>query len=467
MFDINVDKDDMCIMAVQGRVDGAPATVSFSKEHFEWKTLEMQGSSRVPADSIVAVIKADEDTEDEDVLLYTKNARLETLKLSDLPHSGPEEFYCSRPSHLDASVHVVVSTLSGTRSASAFFEGSLKPLLAYMKPEGGYTAHETESAETVAELAREVFLPGALAGVEQTIILLSGDGGLVDLVRVLSEAPESAAFTRPVVCLVPMGTGNGLANSTGLLADSTLGLSRLVRGSPADLPSFCVRLPPGSMYVTDEGRGRKPVASTEGQAAEVYGVVVVSWGLHASLVADSDTTEYRRFGVDRFKMAAQELLHPSDGSQSHSYKGSLRLLRQSDGEEEEEEEQVDRESHMYVLVTLASQLEKGFTISPASQPLDGQLRIVHFGPLAPERAGELMALAYQGGQHVEQPEVAYAAVEAVRIRVKEHDERWRRVCVDGRIILLPHEAVEAGKAEYKEDEVEIRLSQRKFCRLVM
>ncbi|EFE35079.1 uncharacterized protein ARB_06035 [Trichophyton benhamiae CBS 112371] len=426
--------------AVQGRVDGVPSTASFSQGHFEWQTQDAR--STVPADSIIAIIQNENKDEDEDRLLYLQHdedgesARLETLKLSGLASLPGYSSLChGRPSHLAASVrlHVIVSTLSGTQKASSFLQQVVKPLLLQLRPEGDYTVHETESAETITRLARTVFLPQALAGNQQTIILMSGDGGLVDVIRVLAEAPDASTLVRPVVCLVPMGTGNGLANSTGLLADSTWGLSRLVRGSPADLPAFCVRFPPGSMYVTDEGRGREPVAAA-GQRAEVYGVVVVSWGLHASLVADSDTAAYRRFGVDRFKMAAQELLQPADGSASHSYSGSLVLVRAG-----EEEEVVDRPCHMYVLVTLASQLEKGFTISPASAPLEKQLRIVHFGPVPSERAGELMALAYAGGKHVDQPEVAYAAVEAVRIRVAEPDERWRRVCVDGRIILLPEQ----------------------------
>ncbi|EGE05147.1 Diacylglycerol kinase domain-containing protein [Trichophyton equinum CBS 127.97] len=427
--------------AVQGRVDGVPSAASFSQGHFEWQTRDAR--STVPADSIVAIIRHEHKDEDEDSLLYLKHhdeggesARLETLKLSGLASLPGYSSLChGRPSHLAASVqlHVIVSTLSGTQKASSFFQQAVKPLLSQLRPEGHYAVHETESAETITRLARTVFLPQALAGIQQTIILMSGDGGLVDLIRVLAEAPAASTLVRPVVCLVPMGTGNGLANSTGLLADSTLGLSRLVRGSPADLPAFCVRFPPGSMYVTDEGRGREPVA-----AAGVYGVVVVSWGLHASLVADSDTAAYRRFGADRFKMAAQELLQPADGSASHSYSGSL-ILVQAKGKEEEEEEEVvvvDRPSHMYVLVTLASQLEKGFTISPASAPLEKQLRIVHFGPVPSERAGELMALAYAGGKHVDQPEVAYAAVEAVRIRVAEPDERWRRT-PDSGVSLAP------------------------------
>ncbi|KAF3481003.1 uncharacterized protein GIQ15_06350 [Arthroderma uncinatum] len=460
----------------RGEVDGILSDITFFGDHFQWETLGTGTRSRVPADSIVAVIPVGS----ENILLYLKhegdeggkdkkNISLETLNLSGLPPSGffskytgslPPYLAAPGPEGASSNVHIVLSTLSGTQGASVFFSNALKPLLSYLKLKA-YEVHETRSAETIIELAKDVFLPRALSGHPQTIILLSGDGGLIDLIKVFSEVPEDAAFTKPVVCLIPMGTGNGTANSTGLLSDSTFGLSSLLRGSPKDLPAFRVRLPPGSMYVADEGRERIPVADA-GQEADIYGVVVASWGMHASLVADSDTAEYRKFGVDRFKMAAKELLHPSDGSESHRYRGTITLVKKSSTTGLEEEHLVDRESHMYVLVTLVSQLEKGFMISPSSEPLDGQLRIVHFGPVAPGRAMELMGLAYQGGKHTEEPEVGYAAVEAVRIRLTEDgddaSERWRRLCIDGKIVSVPVDG---------ESCIEVRRSQRFFCQLVM
>jgi hypothetical protein len=154
------------------------------------------------------------------------------------------------------------------------------------------------------------------------------------------------------------------------------------------------------------------------------------------LVADSDTGEYRKFGADRFKIAAKELLYPSDGTGSHSYQGNITLVKRDLSSGGEYREVIDRTEHMYVLITLVSDLEKGFTISPSSKPLDGQLWAVHFAPLAPNEAMNIMNLAYQGGRHVNLNAVGYEAVEAVKIECHEEDERWRRVCVDGEIIVL-------------------------------
>ncbi|KAL1952842.1 hypothetical protein VTO42DRAFT_4114 [Malbranchea cinnamomea] len=353
------------------------------------------------------------------------------------------------------SIHVVISTLSGTQQASPFFQNALKPLLDTINV-SRYEVHETESATSITDLCETIFVPRAKRGGRQTIILLSGDGGVIEVIKAfadaLDEKERSPAFVPPTLCVIPMGTGNATANSASSSPDSTLGLSALVHGTPRILPTFRVTLSPGAVHVMDEGRRRQPVDQRHGNegVGHVYGAVVVSWGMHASLVADSDTAEYRKFGVDRFKMAAKELLWPSDGSQTHRYQGkvSLTVVKNDSTSNELETVDIERREHMYVLTTLVSQLEGGFTISPASRPLDGQLRIVHFGPVTSERAMELMGLAYQGGKHVEQPEVEYRAVEKVRIEFKEEDERWRRICVDGKIVAVP----ERGWLEVAKDD---------------
>lgn len=50
----------------------------------------------------------------------------------------------------------------------------------------------------------------------------------------------------------------------------------------------------------------------------------------------------------------------------------------------------------------------------------------------------IMGLAYQAGKHVHDDKVRYEEVEGVRIefRGQEQDARWRRVCVDGKIVSV-------------------------------
>jgi hypothetical protein len=110
----------------------------------------------------------------------------------------------------------------------------------------------------------------------------------------------------------------------------------------------------------------------------------------------------------------------------HAYKALVTL----DGKE------VERQEHGYILATLVSNLEKTFTISPDSIPLDGKLRVLDFGPMS---GGDIMGImkgAYDAGKHIAMPEVAYRVVDEIKILFKEagDDFKWRRCCIDGLIV---------------------------------
>ncbi|KAK0637187.1 hypothetical protein B0T17DRAFT_520917 [Bombardia bombarda] len=143
-------------------------------------------------------------------------------------------------------------------------------------------------------------------------------------------------------------------------------------------------------------------------------------------------------------MAAAELL-----KLSHAYKATVET---TDGGGAVKV--LDRKKHNYVLTTLVSNLEKTFTISPRSRPLDGQLRLVHFGDVGGQRTMEVMKAAYRDGEHVgmrwktsegekkqaegeeEEQEVGYDEVDEVKVAVLEEDPRWRKVCIDGTIVEI-------------------------------
>jgi diacylglycerol kinase family enzyme len=183
--------------------------------------------------------------------------------------------------------------------------------------------------------------------------------------------------------------------------------------------------------LSDEGRAAQPVPGNA-----LYGAVVASYGFHATLVADSDTEEWRKKGSERFGMVAKELLFPADGGQPYAYKARVALLSQ----ESQRLEPVQSLEHEYVLVTMVSNLERTFTISPLSRPLDGTMRVVHFGPGPGAKIMKIMQLAYQGGKHVGEglDLVSYEEIDGLRLDMLEvgEDGRWRRVCIDGMIVRI-------------------------------
>lgn len=376
-------------------------------------------------------------------LIYSSDEGVsEALPIGDIKEIGVEilpqeyldKFYSNNLGMIGHSeqcaVHVVVSVASGTRQAEQFYSSRLVPVFEILGLVEGqnYTLHVTTSDASITELTTKVFAPSIQEGVKQIIILLSGDGGVIDIVNALMRCPKGAPFTEPVIALIPLGTGNALAHSTKVTADNTMGLSALSRGQASALPIFKASFSPGSRLLTNEGNDAVPLDQND----SLWGCVVASWGFHASLVADSDTTEYRKHGAARFQMAAKENLYPSNSDQPHSYTGLVSVRREKEGKWEK----IDRKDHAYVLATFASNLEKTFTISPFSKPLDGQLRLVHFGHMAADDVMDIMKAAYDGGKHVDDERVSYESIEELRIDFEEDDERWRRMCIDGKIVRV-------------------------------
>lgn len=254
------------------------------------------------------------------------------------------------------------------------------------------------------------------------------------------------------MALLPLGTGNALFHS--LHRPSTIpsiyvqGLRTLLRGQPRTLPVFHATFSPGARSLSDEGQTATPIPS-----CGLYGAVVASYGLHSTLVADSDTTEYRKHGAKRFGLVANDLMFPGDGSAPHAYRADVTLFK-SDGQTKA----LERKEHGYLLVTPLSNLERKFTISPASKPLDGQLRIVHFGPVSGDQAMKIMMEAYNSGNHITLDDVAYESIDGIRIDLKEpgEDWKWRRFCIDGLTVAVEEDGwMEVRKLARGNDAVDV------------
>jgi diacylglycerol kinase family enzyme len=398
------------------------------------------------------------------------------------------------PPHLrpstDNLVDIVVSTKAGSGLALRFWQTVLHPLLRVAREELAQASPGTEAAELAGIQQESVLVTENAGSVPQfaqrlwashggqahrdgggkqsrTVILLSGDGGVVDILNSCEEdhdaqAPAASSPPQPLVCPLPLGTGNALfhslhkpvASARPASSPLVLGLQTLFQGAPANLPTFRASFSAGSRVVVAAAEGQQHQAAADGGGATdtppelqeeggnnrpvsyLNGAVVASYGFHASIVHESDTPAYRAHGQKRFGMVAQELLR-----RSHPYTAQVEIRRP--GAAAASFERVPRETHAYVLVTPLSNLERTFAISPDSRPLDGRLRAVHFGPIGGERIMDVMMKAYDGGKHVglaweeDGERVWYDEVEEIRLKALDADGRWRKVCIDGTIVELP------------------------------
>jgi diacylglycerol kinase family enzyme len=330
--------------------------------------------------------------------------------------------------------HIILSTGSGHKQAALFCNDVVYPILDAIQP--GFIdeaeEHITESENSILEFTRDTFFPEANKGTPLRLILASGDGGIVDLVNSLLDQPHSSDYVAPEVVLLPLGTANALYHSINAApTQNTWGLSALSSTTSKPLPTFTATFSPGSRLLRNEATVKAPLPTNTKAEPMLHGAVVFSWGMHASLVADSDSAAYRKYGIDRFKMAAKEALYPADGSLPHAYRARVSVLNAAG-----EWKTMEKQEHLYTLATLVSNLEAPFCISPESKPLDGSMYLVYFGPTSGDEAMRIMGLAYQGGKHVEDKTVRYEKIGGMKIEFEEEDERWRRVCVDGKIVVV-------------------------------
>lgn len=368
---------------------------------------------------------------------------LDSLLLEQIP----DYLSAGTSSNLD----VIISSKSGTGQSQSFYDTVLQPLLGALglrdggaspgldHPNGGkvYQVTVTKDADSVKEFSRERWgHDGSTverAGTNGTVILLSGDGGIVDLLNGRKQPTEAGPL--PTIALIPLGTGNALFHSLHkphyAVSDQpapshlVLSLQALLKGKASPLPTFEALFTPGSHLVEEKEEERKEPtgeATAPVPASQLTGAIVASYGFHSQLVWESDTPAYRRHGGKRFGMVAQELL-----KEGHAYHATVETSSSA----------ATPARFSYVLATMVSNLEKTFTISPESRPLDGQLRLVHFGDVGGQKTMDIMMAAYNNGSHVGIEGVGYEAVEFVKVTTHEEDARWRKVCIDGTIVEIP------------------------------
>ena len=316
-----------------------------------------------------------------------------------------------------ASIRVIVSSLSGARLALTAYKNILKPLLETLSID--MTVHETNSKTSHCQLIESsAFAPD----VENIILIFGGDTMVYDVLNSLAKNPHLTSSHSITLSLVPCGTGNALATSLGITS-IPIGISKFF-GISTSTPVDSKPLP--VMKIT--------VHELENERI-IWSTVVCSWGLHASLVADSDAPEMRReFGPKRFsvlpsmvfssQVAAQRLLTPSP----HVYHGAVRVYKTDHIADE----------HTYLLLSHVSHLEPTFLIAPRQSPLLPSLSLVEVGPMSGKDLMGIMMAVYDNAKHVHMEEVKFRAeVREAEFLVNEDEERWRRICVDGDIVIVP------------------------------
>lgn len=139
--------------------------------------------------SIVVITKNTSTLSGYDITAITSGTppRIDSSIISQLPKFLERHFLSHLPPHLrlpPEDIYIIISTKSGAEQAAAVFDDVLKPVLSIVGlDKTSYQVLKTESSDTVKEFAGGQLRERANQGVAQTVLLLSGDGGMVDIVN--------------------------------------------------------------------------------------------------------------------------------------------------------------------------------------------------------------------------------------------------------------------------------------------
>ncbi|KAI3404619.2 hypothetical protein KGF56_002564 [Candida oxycetoniae] len=349
------------------------------------------------------------------------------------------------PFSLRANKVLIIDSLkSGTgRSDDKDISRSLiEPLFQLLEIE--FTLFKTKTARSIEEIAK------SLEPVNTTVIFISGDTSITEFINGLGKIQDDFKPVSISIFPIPAGTGNSFALSLGL-ANQLSAVAQLFKSTQlSPLYLYNLKLPQGSYHLV-QNEAKNLINSN------MRFIVVFSWAFHASLVADSDTPNLRKYGLKRFQIAAQNNL-----SRVQEYQGDV-IIKSASGREE-----IIKGPFAYWLLTPAQKFEPTFEISPRGNILENCLYLVAFRTKEEERKKDnsssgtgnyimdIMTEVYDGGKHIENPNVIYKKInkgDCVNLLTKNSKElQQRRFCVDGSIIALP---------ETNNHEIEIQVGDNK------
>ncbi|CUM46021.1 uncharacterized protein AC631_01154 [Debaryomyces fabryi] len=311
----------------------------------------------------------------------------------------------SEVSHLHKDITIIDSILSGIgrNEDQDIYRRIIEPLFQLLGIKHRYLV--TQNKNSVKEFAKSLD-----PSMERTIIFLSGDTSISEFVNDLPNAEQEATLN---IIIIPCGTGNSLSLSLG--ADSTIkAVANILFGSKIPFNLYQATFPKGSNFLLQDMK-------TEIKEPLVF-TTVLSWAFHASIVADSDTKELRKFGIERFKMAAMKNLE-----QEQNYKGSIMI-----------DDTSVNGPFAYWLVTGATRFEPTFEILPHGDIGDDSLYMVAVSAKYGSELLDIMKEVYDSGRHIENEKVTYIKItKGQKIKLKLGADSKNRFCLDGSIILLP------------------------------
>ncbi|KAG0286942.1 hypothetical protein BGZ98_004868, partial [Dissophora globulifera] len=167
---------------------------------------------------------------------------------------------------------VLVNPNGGVGKAKSINDTVVKPMLQH----SGLIVTEqyTKYGRHAVDIAHKVDVSNI-----DTLAVVSGDGVLHEVINGLLTRPDWDRARRLPIAIIPAGSGNAIATSTGMLSPIVATLA-LIRGSTAKLDIYSLSQP---------------------SRPRIYSMLLFSWGMMAD--ADIESDKYRWLGPLRFDIA--------------------------------------------------------------------------------------------------------------------------------------------------------------------
>lgn len=222
---------------------------------------------------------------------------------------------------------VIYNPVSGDRTAAKLTTDTVLPLLAVHNIIPDKVA-ATEHAGHPGALLRSYIdsLPPSIRAEPITLVLVSGDGTLHEIVNALHSARSKQEGPFPIlrIVLIPGGTANALhATFFPPSSSPTTTEPTLLASLHSFLSATTQRLIPltfahTSISISPPAGSENPDGATT-TSSDVISVVVTSTALHAAILHDSEVLRASVPGVERFKIAARQ-------NDTTWYRARVRLL---------------------------------------------------------------------------------------------------------------------------------------------
>lgn len=320
--------------------------------------------------------------------------------VENIPSINPEKVL-----HLHNDITIIDSIFSGTgrNERKDVYRKIIEPLFHLLGIEHRYFA--TQNEDSIKEFAQSLDI-----NTEKTIIFLSGDTSISEFVNDLPEIEQETAVN---VAVIPCGTGNSLSLSLGI--DNIIqAVANILLGTKVPFNLYQTTFPKDSYFMFQDKKAiiKEPLVFT----------TVLSWAFHASIVADSDTKELRKFGLERFKMAAMKNLE-----KEQKYVGTIMI-----------NDKPVNGPFAYWLVTSVTRFEPTFEILPHGDIGDDSLYMVAVNAKYGTELLDIMKEVYDNGRHIGDEKVTYMQItKDQEIKVKLGADSKNRFCIDGSIVILP------------------------------